>query len=53
LQLLTYADGDPMIEVFKWKQLDFYNRGDGYKDLWSRLCIPGKLIIKQKNNNHL
>jgi len=53
LQLLAYADGDPMIEVFKWKQMDFYNRGDGYKDLWSRLCIPGKLIIKQKNNNHL
>jgi len=40
-QLLISADGDPMIEVFKWKQLDFYNRGDGYKDLWNRICIPG------------
>ncbi|XP_037709186.1 L-dopachrome tautomerase yellow-f [Drosophila subpulchrella] len=40
LLLLTYADSDPMIEVFKWKQMDFYNRGDGYRDLWSRLCIP-------------
>ncbi|XP_017084550.2 L-dopachrome tautomerase yellow-f-like [Drosophila eugracilis] len=40
LELLTFANGDPMIEVFKWKQMDFYNRGNGYKDLWSRLCIP-------------
>jgi len=32
--------------------MDFYNRGDGYKDLWSRLCIPG-ILINQKNNKHL
>ncbi|XP_017039979.1 L-dopachrome tautomerase yellow-f2 [Drosophila ficusphila] len=29
LQLLSTAEGDPMIEVFRWKQMDFYNRGDG------------------------
>ncbi|EDW42380.1 L-dopachrome tautomerase yellow-f [Drosophila sechellia] len=47
-QLLISADGDPMIEVFKWKQLDFYNRGDGYKDLWSRFCIPDPHVYNSR-----
>ncbi|XP_030558891.1 L-dopachrome tautomerase yellow-f2-like [Drosophila novamexicana] len=25
----TFVHGDGLIEVFKWKQMDFYNRGDG------------------------
>ncbi|XP_034485419.1 L-dopachrome tautomerase yellow-f2-like [Drosophila innubila] len=29
LLLTTFALGDGMIEVFKWKQMDYYNRGDG------------------------
>ncbi|XP_034659967.1 L-dopachrome tautomerase yellow-f2-like [Drosophila subobscura] len=28
-QLFLIVQGDGMIEVFKWKQMDFYNRGDG------------------------
>lgn len=30
LLLTTFALGDSMNEIFKWKQMDFYNRGDGH-----------------------
>ncbi|XP_017031202.1 L-dopachrome tautomerase yellow-f2-like [Drosophila kikkawai] len=33
LLLLCFAKGDPLIEVFRWKQMDFYNRGDGHFSL--------------------
>lgn len=29
LLLATLVQGEGMNEVFKWKQMDFYNRGDG------------------------
>lgn len=29
LLLVTFVQGEGMNEVFKWKQMDFYNRGDG------------------------
>lgn len=29
LLLATFVQGEGMNEVFKWKQMDFYNRGDG------------------------
>ncbi|KAH8383760.1 hypothetical protein KR009_010399 [Drosophila setifemur] len=32
LTLLSAVDGDPLIEVFRWKQMDFYNRGDGHTE---------------------
>ncbi|XP_017039980.1 L-dopachrome tautomerase yellow-f-like [Drosophila ficusphila] len=38
LELLTSADGNPMIEVFRWKQLDFFNRGDNYQNTLQFLC---------------
>ncbi|XP_018803085.1 PREDICTED: L-dopachrome tautomerase yellow-f2-like [Bactrocera latifrons] len=28
VNILQFANGDGMIEVFGWKQMDFYNRGD-------------------------
>ncbi|EDW97174.1 L-dopachrome tautomerase yellow-f2 [Drosophila yakuba] len=40
LQLLSLAAGDPMIEVFRWKQMDFYNRGDGPLSLGGRKDRP-------------
>ncbi|XP_037709172.1 L-dopachrome tautomerase yellow-f2 [Drosophila subpulchrella] len=40
LELLSLADGDPMIEVFRWKQMDFYNRGDGHPVLGGRRDRP-------------
>ncbi|XP_052852301.1 L-dopachrome tautomerase yellow-f2 [Drosophila gunungcola] len=40
LQLLSKAEADPMIEVFKWKQMDFYNRGDGHSVLTGRPDRP-------------
>lgn len=30
LHVFSSVEGDPLIEVFRWKQMDFYNRGDGY-----------------------
>ncbi|XP_030369539.1 L-dopachrome tautomerase yellow-f2-like [Scaptodrosophila lebanonensis] len=30
LHIAIVIRGDGMIEVFKWKQMDFYNRGDGF-----------------------
>jgi len=40
LELLSLADGDPMIEVFRWKQMDFYNRGDVHPVLGGRRDRP-------------
>jgi len=40
LELLSLADGDPMIEVFRWKQMDFYNRGDVHPMLGGRRDRP-------------
>lgn len=28
VNIIQFANGDGMIEVFGWKQMDFYNRGD-------------------------
>ncbi|EDW42379.1 L-dopachrome tautomerase yellow-f2 [Drosophila sechellia] len=50
-QLLSLADADPMIEIFRWKQMDFSNRGNdllssgGRKDRPSfsaPVVFPGK-----------
>ncbi|KAH8318747.1 hypothetical protein KR074_005246 [Drosophila pseudoananassae] len=30
LHVLGSAEGEPLIEVFRWRQMDYYNRGDGY-----------------------
>ncbi|EDV42632.1 uncharacterized protein Dana_GF18090 [Drosophila ananassae] len=29
LHVFSSVEGDPLIEVFRWKQMDYYNRGDG------------------------